>query len=309
MSDPYPYIQKNNRIAGNHSPKHNGSNISKGTKDVPNWPGKVQRPPPKPPAYLMGAGGELIANDAYVPPDDEKSKSSASPPPPKPKTGARLSLITGNTPREYQSQSKVGPNSPMVSLYQRGSEYTDGVGNFSPIAGRSPSFAGAKGGGSNSRYDFKSAPSTPTSSNISGTEIDSNTGMPTYVNNVSTVTIAPSKISARMGRPVEPPQLSAFEKNKLLAIQAGETAALGTDLNGVTYERYDKRLSRYVDQRHIPPQASQTEEEVPVGPENPVKDLGDGTWSACWDESASAVYYYNNMTGEASWIKPEEVDL
>ena len=295
-------------MGGNHSPKPWGSNMPEGTKEIPKWPGKVLRPPPKTPAYLIGADGELVVNEAYVPPTDAESNSGTSPPPPKPKTGARLSLITGNTPREYQSQSKEGSNSPIVSPYMRGCEYTDGVGNFSPLARRSPSFSGAKGGGSNSKYDFKSAPPIPTSSNISGTEIDPNTGMPVYVNNVRNVTIAPPKISARAGRPVgRPPQLSAFEKNKLLAIQAGETALLGTDMNGVTYERYDKRLSRYVDQQHAPPQALQQEEEIQVGPDNPVKDLGDGTWSACWDESASAVYYYNNVTGEASWIKPVEV--
>ena len=303
MSDPYPYIQKNNRVQGNASSRPIGSNKPNSAKEIPNWPGRVQRPPPKPPAYLMGANGELIPNKAYIPPDDAKS-GQISPPPPKPKTGARLSLITGNTPREYQSQSKCGSPGPMMSPYKDRGEFTDRVGNFSPLAGRSPSFASAKGGGLNSKYDLKSAPSTPSSSNISGTEIDPSTGMPMYVNNVSDVTIAPPKISARSGRPSgPPPQLSAFEKNKLLAIQAGETSALGGDLNGVTYERYDRRLSRYTDVRNVPSQV----EEIPVGPENPVKDLGDGTWSACWDESAAAVYYYNNMTGEASWINPEEL--
>ena len=28
------------------------------------------------------------------------------------------------------------------------------------------------------------------------------------------------------------------------------------------------------------------------------------TWSACWDDQAGAVYYYNNITGEATWINP-----
>ena len=305
MSDPYPFIHKNNRVAGNHSPKTVGSSSNKpSAKEVPYWPGRVQKPPPRPPVYLMGAGGELVANEAYIPPTDAKS-NSASPLLPRPKNGARLSLVTGNTPREYQAQSKYGPSSPMASPHKTGA-YMDRVGNFSPLAGRSPSSTGVKGGGANSRYDFKSAPSTPTNSNISGTDVDPDTGMPIYVSNVS---IAPPKISARSGRLTGTlPQLSAFEKNKLFAIQAGEaTATLGGDANGVTYERYDKRLSRYVDKIHVPTQELQEEGDAPVGPENPVKDLGDGTWSACWDESAQAVYYYNNVSGEASWIKPELV--
>lgn len=42
----------------------------------------------------------------------------------------------------------------------------------------------------------------------------------------------------------------------------------------------------------------------PVGPDNPVKQLNE-TWSACWDKEAGAIYYYNNLTGEATWVKPE----
>ena len=43
----------------------------------------------------------------------------------------------------------------------------------------------------------------------------------------------------------------------------------------------------------------------PVGPNNPLKVLDD-YWSACWDEQASAVYYYNNISGEATWLHPFE---
>ena len=90
MSDPYPFIHKNNRVAGNHSPKTVGSSSNKpSAKEVPYWPGRVQKPPPRPPAYLMGAGGELVANEAYIPPTDAKS-NSASPLLPRPKNGARL---------------------------------------------------------------------------------------------------------------------------------------------------------------------------------------------------------------------------
>jgi hypothetical protein len=36
---------------------------------------------------------------------------------------------------------------------------------------------------------------------------------------------------------------------------------------------------------------------------NPVVDLDD-TWSSCWDAEVGAVYYYNKLTGEATWIPP-----
>lgn len=32
----------------------------------------------------------------------------------------------------------------------------------------------------------------------------------------------------------------------------------------------------------------------------------DATWSACWDGEAAAVYYYNHLSGEATWIPPEK---
>ena len=33
---------------------------------------------------------------------------------------------------------------------------------------------------------------------------------------------------------------------------------------------------------------------------------GEVVWSQCWDDEAGAVYYFNNATGEASWLPPEE---
>jgi hypothetical protein len=41
-----------------------------------------------------------------------------------------------------------------------------------------------------------------------------------------------------------------------------------------------------------------------VGPSKPSKDLDD-IWSACWDDEAGAVYYYNKNTGEATWLPPK----
>eukprot|EP00607_Mallomonas_marina_P006376 CAMPEP_0182425976 /NCGR_PEP_ID=MMETSP1167-20130531/12455_1 /TAXON_ID=2988 /ORGANISM="Mallomonas Sp, Strain CCMP3275" /LENGTH=339 /DNA_ID=CAMNT_0024607087 /DNA_START=154 /DNA_END=1173 /DNA_ORIENTATION=- len=43
-----------------------------------------------------------------------------------------------------------------------------------------------------------------------------------------------------------------------------------------------------------------------VGPDNTTKALND-VWSACWDAEVNATYYYNHQTGEATWIKPENL--
>jgi len=79
--------------------------------------------------------------------------------------------------------------------------------------------------------------------------------------------------------------------------------------NGEILGSYRKN---YVDQVNIPAMeedyvvtAQAGEDEWPVGPDNPVKPYDEsGIWSACWDEEAEAVYYYNNENGEATWIPP-----
>lgn len=43
-----------------------------------------------------------------------------------------------------------------------------------------------------------------------------------------------------------------------------------------------------------------------VGPDNPVKAIND-TWSECWDEEVQGIYYYNKLSGEATWLPPEEL--
>lgn len=42
----------------------------------------------------------------------------------------------------------------------------------------------------------------------------------------------------------------------------------------------------------------------PVGPDNPARQLNE-TWTAYWDDEASSIYYYNQITGEATWMPPE----
>ena len=90
-----------------------------------------------------------------------------------------------------------------------------------------------------------------------------------------------------------PPHLDSFSEYSLLANRDTSGKILGS------------HVRRYVDTSKVPAGYVPEAEDIPVGPYNPVKVLGDGTWSACWDESAAAVYYYNNVTGQADWILPE----
>ncbi len=58
-------------------------------------------------------------------------------------------------------------------------------------------------------------------------------------------------------------------------------------------------LKRYIPSQHVPFLAP----DIPVGPDNPSKDI-DETWMSCWDREVCAVYYYNKITKEATWINP-----
>jgi hypothetical protein len=57
---------------------------------------------------------------------------------------------------------------------------------------------------------------------------------------------------------------------------------------------------RFITENHIP----YLPPELPVGPDNPYQQLND-IWYKCWDKEAGAVYYYNQQTGEATWIQPD----
>jgi hypothetical protein len=67
--------------------------------------------------------------------------------------------------------------------------------------------------------------------------------------------------------------------------------------NGTILGSPQKKFVSEANVPYLPP-------DEPVGPDNPVKQLNE-TWSACWDKEAGAIYYYNNNTGEATWLKPE----
>lgn len=56
---------------------------------------------------------------------------------------------------------------------------------------------------------------------------------------------------------------------------------------------------RFISESHVP----YLPPEEPVGPDNPYVAINE-TWTKCWDQEAGAVYYYNTISGEATWVPP-----
>ena len=111
---------------------------------------------------------------------------------------------------------------------------------------------------------------------------------------------------AALPRPYVPHAKHFYEQQEKLAAR---TAA--GEILGKTQRRYvDNTKVPYTEEGYVPTSQSEQwaaaeEDGYPVGPDNPVKPYdADGIWSACWDEEAEAVYYYNNENGEATWIPP-----
>lgn len=123
-------------------------------------------------------------------------------------------------------------------------------------------------------------------------------------------------------RRFEPPTVAAqHARSPPLARRTAAGQVLGTP---------DKR---YVEYRHVPegyvPPPQAAEEADPsfyqshqedsgsvqtaqtAGPETPIVPYtwdpatGAIVWAQCWDDEAGAVYYFNNATGEASWLPPD----
>jgi hypothetical protein len=81
--------------------------------------------------------------------------------------------------------------------------------------------------------------------------------------------------------------------------------------------QYDQQCEQYeqqYDQQEYQQEYQQEEEyqeyqvalDAPVGPDNPMKQLS-VEWCACWDDEAGAVYYYNQTSGEATWVMPDDL--
>ena len=94
-------------------------------------------------------------------------------------------------------------------------------------------------------------------------------------------------MSPTLPKPYDIPTPEKYAESPLLKSRSPSGQILGS---------YAKR---YVPANNVP----FLEADIPVGPDNPVKAINN-IWSACWDNEAGAVYYYNQSTGEATWIQP-----
>lgn len=105
----------------------------------------------------------------------------------------------------------------------------------------------------------------------------------------SRVVIPASNLPPRATIPKSYPTLSAemFTGVNLLHNRTANGKILG------------QAAQRFISEAHVP----FLPPEEPVGPDNPYVAINE-TWTKCWDQEAGAVYYYNNISGEATWVPP-----
>jgi hypothetical protein len=136
-----------------------------------------------------------------------------------------------------------------------------------------------------SRLEAKSTESTKLRSDVSMEFLGSSfTNMP----NAHRVTFQSPPRAPKLAKPYAPLAAKDFLSSPMLHNRTASGSILGATAR------------RYISAAHVPYIAP----EEPLGPDNPYQALND-TWTKCWDNEAGAVYYYNNVTGEATWLQPE----
>lgn len=108
------------------------------------------------------------------------------------------------------------------------------------------------------------------------------------VPNAHRANYAPPPIAPTLPKPFAPLMSKDFAGAAMLSNRTANGRILGS------------AAQRYISSSHIP----NVPVEEPVGPDNPYAALSE-TWTKCWDAEAGAVYYYNNVSGEATWLQPE----
>lgn len=127
-------------------------------------------------------------------------------------------------------------------------------------------------------------------------QLTSPRGAPMFVG--TTFTHLPN---SRIAMPSMPPPRATLPR-MYPALTGEEFAQHGALLNNrtVTGKILGNIPQRTVSDKHVP----YLPPEEPVGPDNLYVAMND-IWTKCWDKEAGAVYYYNQKTGEATWIAPE----
>lgn len=121
-------------------------------------------------------------------------------------------------------------------------------------------------------------------------------GMPKYIGSSFThIVNAPTRT------PIAPPvHVSIPRPYPVLAASAQSSQAPFINNRTMTGQMLGSHARNFVPEQHVP----YLPPDEPVSASNPVKALN-ATWSACWDKEAGATYYYNQDTGEATWIPPD----
>jgi hypothetical protein len=142
------------------------------------------------------------------------------------------------------------------------------------------------------RVDSRSESKSNRENNLS---YDKNLGPPEYlgstfyhVPNAPTRPYIPPPRNPSIPRPYPVATANEFQNSPLLNNRSPNGSILG---------RVGKRI---VDRSHVPFQL----QNEPLGLNNPTRVLND-EWTACWDKEADAIYYYNKLTGEATWLPPD----
>lgn len=275
--------------------------------------------PPLPPKYLQmqGADGttETVENPARSQAEEKRERRTVAHNPNMPK---HLELVQrGRTPYVHTEFTKAPPKKDFTAPAHR---YKAAVDSKSEFKGASGNMAKLRDQLENADYshimntqDLNSIGTNIYDSQQSNASA-SNTARkapPQYVG--SSYTHLPN--AARKGlmqgnkpparpqvpRPYVPTAKHFYQNQEQLANRTTDGGILG------------KAQPVYVDPARVPHLEDdylanlqqQQEREMPTA-ENPIVAYdAEGVWSACWDEEAEAVYYYNNYTGEATWIPPD----
>ncbi len=129
-----------------------------------------------------------------------------------------------------------------------------------------------------------------------GAKATNSDGVPKYIGSSFTHTVnAPTRA------PIAPPvHVSIPRPYPVITSNTQSSASPYLNNRTITGQMLGSPARNYIPEKHIP----YLPPDVPVSAENPVKALN-ATWSACWDKEVGAIYYYNQDSGEATWIPPE----
>jgi hypothetical protein len=278
-------------------------------KDIPDLPSKLTgkfKKPPAPPKYLIGANGEVVMGS---PPDNRPANAPAIP-----------STSKWSAPIEPKSlrESRGFGAEPKQTNYGKHYNSTSNDDRSMSI-----SYTSAKGQEVNSRTGVKGTPKDKDDRAPIEYVGTSYTHKANHFVAIKGGRGFPKPADVVISRPYVPLAPSKDQWGNELSGLLHNRKVSGKIIGDVRKRTVDASNVPYLDPSQAPsvpgyqPSATGTIEAYRfdegedglgpppygVGPDNPSRQLDD-TWAAYWDDEAGAVYYYNGVTGEASWIPP-----